>query len=55
MKARGADGQRHPGMSVGGGQPSRPAGGYGGGGGGGRCKLPHRGLGRSPRSQRFLR
>ena len=43
------------------GRPGEGAGGEGGtppaqlGGLGERCKLPHRGLGRSPRSQRFLR
>ena len=35
--------------------PAQLRGMEGGGGGGGRWKLPHRGLGRSPRSQRFLR
>ena len=39
-----------PGEGAGGGHPSRPARGVGE-----RCKLSHRGLGRSPRSQRFLR
>ena len=42
--------RRRPGEGAGGGTPPAQLGGMGE-----RCKLPHRGLGRSPRSQRVLR
>ena len=45
----GADGDAPGRVREGGTPPAQP------GGMGERCELPHRGLGRSPRSQRFLR
>ena len=50
MGARDAGGRRRPGSVREGGIPPAQLGGMGE-----RCKLPYRGLRRSPRSQRFLR
>ena len=49
MRARGAGGRCRPGEGAGGGTPPAQPGSMGK-----RCKLPHWGLGRSPRSQRFF-